>query len=357
MFNIRLAHYKALVMMLFLLLTTFQALAQTPTPTTPTDTILLLRDNQLVSVASSAARPVTISAVPMPLGLETFNPASTEWRIWSANIDSSGRYLYTIEASGRSDRQLPAATRLVKTDLTTGIRTVLSDRNGMFTFVLSPDQQQMVVGYYDGEFGVAERRSCVLEISTQECREIPLTIGTNPGYWIDNQSYLAYGGGLYIVNATTGVMESIMTPQVWFVYSAVPIPNTRTILINADIRSTAVSEVSHFFTYDLDSTSFSELLYRPLNQDYDIVEGYSFSPNEVYLLYGGRQMALTEFATGRLIREFDSVLNYGWLDDNTLIIQGALDQATAGILRVNAATGEVTQLAPVSASNGILLVP
>lgn len=327
----------------------------------PRGTVFLLRGYQVLTMNVFIPEQPNVQLLTTNLRLEAFDPAQRDgWRILSADIPKTGNFLYTLEGSGRTERQLPTATQLVRTDLITGERVILSNRNGIYGFVLSPDQQHMIVGYHDGEFGVAQQYSCILDLQTLECRDVPMIATSNLGFWLDNQRYLGFGVspfGLVIVSTDTGIPQPLPVAAEWFVYSAVPIPNTRTLLLSARLRSDTARNASQFLTLDVDTHALQNFTYDAANENYALVETWSFSPDGHYLLYGGLRRVLVEFQTGRQIQEFDTVFNSGWVNNNTLVVQGALNATTNGILRTDANTGNTVQIRTSSEAYGILIVP
>ncbi len=336
--------------------------AQSLQPAAP---VFILRDNRVLRLDAQTGQQMTALELPLPVQNDTSNAANVEApHIFLARIDAAAQFVYLIEASGRDQRLLPTATNLVQIDLKTGKRAIIFDHSGIFKFSISPDQQHMVISYYEAAYAWSVQQSCILDLATLDCPPITLLIGESIAYWLDNESYVittAEDIRIRLVNAATGTDTPLALPPEWYIYSAVPIPDTRTLLISATKQTdaTAVYSASSFLTYNIDSDELTELAYRAPNlTDYPLVTRWYFSPDGRYLFYGGgAKMALIEFSTGRLIGEVKSAINTGWQDNTTLIVQGSRDGNTIEILKINPADGLVTQLATGEAANGFLLMP
>lgn len=326
--------------------------------------IYLLRDDQLLqwNVLSPEAQPIEV--LQTGLNLETFTPnAADEWRILSARVDQTEAFLYTLETFGRTKRHLPTTTRLVQTDLTTGERTVLVDRNGLFSFVLSPDQTHMIVAFYEGDYAESRKYACVLDLASKNCQNIDLEISYDPGYWIDDHNYVVYSFGpnsdLYKVDIESDKPVRLSLPHKWYVYSGAPIPATETLMISARQRTDANQNGSQFIKLDLATMQQEILPYRALDDDYSGVGSWAFSQDGAYLLYGGitQSKALINLESGGLIMEIQSVISSAWLNERTLVVQRNIDNTDTEIILLDAASGEKTQLAQGDDATGLLIVP
>ncbi|MDX2141592.1 MAG: hypothetical protein SF123_26125 [Chloroflexota bacterium] len=321
--------------------------------------VFMIRDYQVAEITTQPGVISTQSVSTLPIELEALGSSRTDaWRLDSADITRDARLLYSIETFGRTSRLLPTNTRLVRTDLLTGTRLTLIENSGLYTFTMSPDETKMFVTYYDGEYGVDTIRTCLLDLVSGECRTFPFAV-IPPRYWIDNNYIVAIqvpGLRLTIININDFSYRELALPPELYLYSAVPIPGTRYMVLSMTIRDNPTL-ASQFKLLNVDTGELSDMLYNALNQEnYSAVGNWTFSPDGFYLLYqGGGELALIEFAAGRLITEIDTGYNWGWTSDTTLVLQGS-DGNMSGVLEIDATTGGIRQLLPASEANGILLV-
>ncbi len=329
--------------------------------------IYLLTDNVLTLLHSSEPN-LTESptrAVPLPLRRSAYSQdeVANEFAILFAELDSSGYTLYTVEVRGQDANFLPTETRLVKTNLLNNEREVLTEQPGIFAFSVSPDQANIALAYYDGLYEFGRRKTCVLNVITHVCTSVDVQFGDSPALWLDSQHYVVtIPWQLAEVNITDFSIQVTPFPQEWSVFSSLLIPNTNVLVLAAENRNNHLSErPSYFLTFDLQSRELLQLPYRAAPSTYYIIDTWAFSSNATYLVYGpsygvSNRMAVIEFETGRLIAEFHDVRNYQWLNDETLALQGPLNNTFPSIVLLNASTSEITSLATGSAAEGIMLV-
>lgn len=267
------------------------------------------------------------------VGIETVGMQANgiQDRITTHDIDlvSDGNYLYLIQGPPLVLKNPPRQTTLFRVDLLTQEREVIYTNQEVFRFDLSPDQHLAAVSSYQGDFGRSSQQVCLLDMQTFVCEPLILDATYRFGTWVDNETFVLFGGGGYlawVVNANDLSTTLIANLENWYINSLTHIPNTRKILLGANLRTEAW-EVSHFLVYDLDTTQLTEITYRPPAnnsqklQDYGQVYALQFSPNAQYLLYSGGnyRKALIDFTTGELITELTGSIAY-WLPNGEGII-------------------------------------
>jgi hypothetical protein len=168
--------------------------AQEIPDTTTTESALLLQQNQLTSLditTGSRQSVATVSAL-----VEDFGTINADRRIWSAGIDKSSRFVYLIEAYGRSSNRqilgLPTGAELVEINLQTNYRRVLSSKTTVFNFIVSADGQHMIILYYESEYLLSRQKACILDLVSLVCQELNTEAVGSTAFWIDNQQFVIY---------------------------------------------------------------------------------------------------------------------------------------------------------------------
>ncbi len=321
--------------------------------------IYLLRDN--LSLVSLLGRSDAMQTnAPLSLPVTTYD-APNPVTIARAQISASEDQLFVLLHEGRVSPQypFPTNTRIVIVDLASNQTHTIYERPGIFTFLISPDEQHMVVGYHEDDYYFSTRRLCVLEISTGICTSIEYTIGSNPGHWVDNATLLIprlINNQLLVFNIFSQQESFIPTPEDWHFSSTAPIPETGKIVISGQQSNKDRSQlpITAFFILDLELLSFEMLPYI----EHEYVAWWSFSPTNQYVIYGRVNPVLVEFLTGRRIFEFESLLNWGWVNNHTLVAQRLNPNGTGmEIIQIDATTGGITTLAQGDQAGGILLIP
>ena len=351
-------HYKWIAYLVTLLFATGLTTSAQEEPS-----IFILRDDMLLTLNVEGVQQETANLEPLSLPITDFSD-SAQGYIASVDITADGSQLYALLHQGRLSAQLPFPTRtqLIEIDPSAATSMVIYERPGIFAFVLSPNAERMIVGYYDADYYFSTRHSCILDLQTRVCTLTPHQISSNPGDWIDSDRYLVASQSdymLHVLNVETGQDRALPLPPEWILNAAAPIPNTQMIIVGADQREISGQSESSFLTISIDTLEVRELPYvTPSNGYYPVVSSWSFSPDNQYMLYGDTHKALVDFTTGRLVRELDTVVNFGWTDDHTLIIQGSVSLGSGPeIAEIDAASGDVRQLAFGDAASGIMLIP
>lgn len=333
----------------------------------PTDSdVYLLRDNQLMHLDPQTGQTHLVTEFAPLSTVRSTEPDRTERRLYAADIDPAAQYLYQIEVWGRSsNRRIPNAPtggELVRIDMVTKERQVISKNTTIFHFVLSPDGQRMILFYYDGEFLYSKPRACILDLHSFQCKDLTFDYVRTTSFWIDNDTFVISINDintLRLVDAVTGSHTTLALPPEWHIYTAALIPQSNSILVDTHPRELVdrIPPIS-FLTYDLETGNVQLLPYTALDTgDYTIVNELQFSPSGDYLLYRGGNVALVDFSSGELIQEFTAVYSAGWLDEHTLLVQGSRHDDALEIMRVDATSKEVTSLLQGEAASGILLIP
>ena len=321
-------------------------------------TYLLRSDLSLVSLTSPNRIMQTSETLSIPVtDYDAPNPVT----IARAQISASEDQLFVLLHEGRVSQRypFPINTRIALVDITTNQTRILYERSGIFTFVLSPDEQHMIIGYYESDYYFSTQSLCILEISTGICTILEYRIGTNPGFWVDSSTILIpslVNNQVPLLNIFTHQESFIPTPEDWQFAAVTPIPDTRMILISAQQSSEDRTQraITSFFILNLDSLTFEMLPYT----ERLIVSWWSFSPNNQYVIYERRHPILVEFLTGRAIYELTSLLNWGWVNEHTLVAQRLNPNGTGmEIIQIDATTGGITTLAQGDQAGGILLIP
>jgi hypothetical protein len=348
----------SIAILMFLLLGSAKSLsAQDDAP------IFVLQDRALLTINGAGEASIVADLAASPLTVTSLDNDNHRL-VALADISKTADKLFTLIQEGQLSPQLlfPTRTYLAETNLETGISRTILDRPGIFAFVVSPDEHKMLVGYYEDEYYFSAQRSCVLVIATGVCSPTPHQIFATPGSWIDNNTYLVVSlvdNMLHVTNIRTGNDQVLPIPQKWVLNSAIPIPQTRLVLASAGLRDFSHISQAGFLTINLDTLEVRELPYiAEAGGNYSEVSAFSFSPDNRYLLYGGTHRALVEFNTGMLVRELETVVNSGWIDEHTLVVQGRLNEnSQMEIAEVDALTGNTVQIASGDQATGILLVP
>ena len=309
----------------------------------------LTTQNNIMQTNAALSLPVTAYNVPNPV------------TIARAQISFSETQLFVLLHEGRvSERYpFPINTRIAIVDLLSNQTRILLEQPGIFTFLISPDEQHMIVGYYEGDYYFSAQNLCVLEVSTGVCTRLEYRIGRNPGLWIDNSTILipvSTNNQIPLINIFTREESFIPTPEGWQFAAVSPIPDTRMIVMSGQQSNVDRSQlpITAFFVLNLDSLTFEMLPYT----DNHFISWWSFSPNNEYVVYGRSRPVLVEFLSGRAIYEFTSLLNWGWVNDHTLVAQRLNPNGTGmEIIQIDATTGGITTLAQGDQAGGILLIP
>lgn len=353
----------ALVLLIAFLTITFPIIAQPPRPADA----YLLQDDRLVAIDSTGQSINTVDLTP----LTRVHSARTDqidrrvfWNV--ADIDPTGRYLYRIEAWGRStNRRMPGAptsAELVRIDLETNAREVMLDNASVFNFVLSPDGERMVVFFYAGEYMYSVQQACVLSFDTGLCVRVDLERVSRSAFWVDNQQFILGNGQfppLKLINSDTNQITPLNTPSEWYIYWATTIPNTEELLINVHPRELSGNiPANSFLNFDIKTGESALLPYKALDsRQYLTIDHLELSPNADYLLYSGLNTALVHFQTGELIREFMGPHQFGWIDDHILLVQRRPERGEREVMRVDARSGSVETVLTGAAAEGMLLFP
>jgi hypothetical protein len=290
-------------------------------------------------------------------------PDRVDRRLWAADVDPSGRYLYQIEAWGRStNRRIPGAPTgadFVRIDIATGAREMVLDKTTVFNFVLSPDGQQVVIFYNVGEYLYSRQNACVLNLQTFQCQELAFE-NVATALWLNEQQFITRIGDvnpLQLVNVDTLVVQPLVFPPEWQVYWGMQKPGTNLLVVSGQPYENALEHPNSFLALNLDDGSVQTLPFKALDA-YAVVPELNFSPDGLYLLYGDRsQSALVNFTSGELIQEFTAAYSADWIDDHTLLLQGSRNDGPLEIMRVDASTGQVQTLLSGDDAEGLLLFP
>jgi hypothetical protein len=325
----------------------------------------LLQDDRLVAI-DSAGQPLNTFELTPLAHVQSVRTDHIDRRIfWNvADIDPTERYLYRIEAWGRStNRRMPGAptgAELVRIDLETNAREVMLDNASVFNFVLSPDGERMVVFFYDGEYLNARQQACVLTLDTGECFRITADYVGRLAHWINSLQFLLTTNITYplgIMNTIDGTLEPITLPSELEFYMGTSIQNTSSLILPGQPRENALEHPIGFFIYDLNTNILTNLPYTTPNTIEYISVGVYVSPNTDYLLYSGHNTSLVDFQTGEMIREFKGPHQFGWLDDHTLLVQRRPERGELEVMRVDARSGSVETVLTGAAAEGMLLFP
>jgi hypothetical protein len=341
--------------------------AQEETPTVDRD-VFLFRNGEVeaLNVTTGAAQSIASGIQPLALSQARTSDETIDRRFYAADLSMNAQLMYLIEAWGRNTERdlynLPTGSELVEVNLRTNERRVIFDDAYSYNFFLSPDERQMVVMHYAGEFLNSRPRACVLDLQTLACQPLDFDYVGSYAYWIDNVSFIfgvADANPLRLINTQTRQIETLAFPSEWYIYATpVLIPDSRKILVSATPRESPDYPPASLLTYDLDTGVVEQLPYSTPNfQEFPLVDAWAFSPDGRYLLYQGTVANLVEFATGRLIQRFESIFAADWLDNETLLIQGSREGDALELFRINAASGQITPLLSGEAAGGILLVP
>ena len=331
----------------------------------PTDApVYLLQKNRLSQLDVATGSPQRIAEFTPLINAERMGSDRVDRRLWAADIDPMGRYLYQVEAWGRSTNwnilNAPTGAELVRIDLATNEREIVFDRTTVFDFVLSPDGQRMVVFYYVEEYLHSRQNACILELQTLGCEVLDFE-NVGMAEWLSSKTFLVRSADinpLQVIDAENGESQTLVFPPEWQIYWGTRLPKTHSLLVSGQPYENALQHPIHFLIYDLDSGNVEFLPYTaPNTVEYITVNELQLSPNAGYLLYKGFNTALVNFESGELIEEFTSIYSAGWIDDKTLIVQGSRAEGQLEIMRVNAASGEITTLVSGESASGMLLFP
>lgn len=344
-------------MMFFISLPTLSAQDSTLPAEVP---IFLLQDGQIMELNTDTGAQTTISQAPA-LTLSSSSDSTQPFRLFSADIDPAAEWIYVLEFQGLNEQYYPTGTRIMRVNVQTGQEILFRNDPDMYSFAISPDGQRVAIFYLDDTTGLMIQHVCILNIASTYCQPLPFAGLSSAFLWLDNERLLLTvpeSAPVRIVNVETMSIETIDQPEEWFVYTATPIPNTTHLLLAGRLREGGGYVPTSFLTYNFDTAETQVLPFAALNvDDFPAVGMMSFSSNGQYLLYQGDAVALIEFATGRLITRLEFVTSFGWLDDQTLLVQGSRDGTTPEIMRIDASTGEIVSLASGDSAGGVLLVP
>jgi hypothetical protein len=230
--------------------------------------------------------------------------------------------------------------------------TLIYEHLGMELFVLSPNQDKAVVGYFpNGEFWRYRggRKSCFLQLATRECR-VPEGL-PNFGLieWLDKDRALIFqfdavlGRGItYILDANTLTYEMLPFHELWENYSVRPIPTTETLLVYTRDRELTDAQGNapvNFFIYDLQTESIVD---APIEAWQDVnVTRVSLSPSGRYMRYWTREdIAVVDLQTGQLITRFPQETT-GWLRDDTLVFSTRSTTGEYQLQHLDPQTGQI----------------
>jgi hypothetical protein len=323
--------------------------------------IFILQDHELRTVDPSNGSQQTVTTTPLPLESLSTQQRQVSERILLANVDATGNFIYTLEAIGYDSHGFPVQTQLSQLDVGANSRHLLLQRPGIINFSISPNQTFGAVTYYTGTYGESVKGLCLFNLQSRTCNDVPLRNGVgNLFYWLDEQTLLIRSETIQIVDVTTRQAQEIaISLNDWYVMSAAPIPNSDDLLVSVDARTDGYRP-AQFLRYNLGTHTYQQLPYNAANlENYSLVMNLHFSREGQYLLYGGglgRPIGIVEFSTGALLNEINTIITSGWLDNETLIVQGSRDGVTLEIFTLNAQSGTVTQLAQGEQAGGIMLV-
>ncbi len=252
----------------------------------------------------------------------------------SIALDRTNQYIYTLEVISKDERGLPYALQIVQTNILTQNQKSLLTKVGLFTFLMSPNNDKILALYFDGEFGRSGQHACVLTLVSGTCNELNLPLAPKVMQWIDNQTFvvLSLKRQLYLVNSSTLEMTLLPIPDTWDIVSAVPIPGTNSLLLSVNPKNYVTAPVQ-FLKFDLSTMRLTDFPYDALNSDYTSVQDWWFSPDGQYLLYGAGGsfgMVLVEFKTGQLITELKNVYSPVWFPDSkgVMLLYRTADQSS-----------------------------
>jgi hypothetical protein len=327
-----------------------------------TQDTLILRHNQLMDFDNATGQ--TIELLQLPFEVENISEVSAladNSRIFAAAVQAEMDTIYAIEHLGRDEQGFPTTTNFVKIDTQTGVINDRFSQSGMFSFTVSPREERVVVNFFEGRYGYSTLGACILDFVSRNCLPIELMVANTPVFWIDDRYFVMTTldqDRIQLVDSQTALSEAIRIPSEWYIHSVVPIPGQNALLISARLQ-TDLTNPATLLRLDLASKELQPMSLQPPDlTNYPSVSRWVFSPNGNYLLYGGGpKMALADVNAGRNLLEFAFVVNAGWINDHTLLMQGSRDGVQLEIIRVDATTGVTTILAQGDAAGGILLIP
>lgn len=325
----------------------------------PESTMYLLQNDQLKQLDVISGQQEYILDL-MPLNIHSDR---TEWRLWAADVDPTGQTLYQIEIWGRSQNRnilgAPTGGELVAIDIQTNTREVIFNSTTVFNFVLSPDGQRMVVFFNIGEYLYSEQHACVLNLNSQECQPLEFD-NIAIAEWISNQEFITRTGDVHplqLVNVDSNTYKTLIFPSDWQVYWGTLLPLTSELVVSGQPYEDALEHPNSFLSYNLLTDKVEISRFSALNK-YFLIEELLFSKDGKYLFYGSSpQASLIDFKSGELIQEFETVLSAEWIDEQTLIVQGSLDESPVSIMRFDVTSRQVTMLLQGEAASGMLLFP
>lgn len=240
----------------------------------------------------------------------------------------------------------PQYAQITRIGLESGVVTPVYERDGINSFVLSPDSQHSLVTYYQGEIqrGVPPN-VCLLIMKTGICKELDIKAQPEVLNWVDNESFTVVNvqanvqAQLYDIHALVG--QTLEIPTELYIYSIKTIPGTQRLLVFATLRQGDPS--LRLLIYDLESYALTPLPYRPIKEKY-VTEG-AFSPDGRYLAYGSGQHTIVDFETGQAMATLDSVAHMIWLANNEVIAQIKAESQPTQLIHLNIASGETKTLA------------
>lgn len=329
----------------------------------PENTAYLLQNNQLKQLdIISGRQELTFDLMPLNR-VHSTQLDRTERRLWAADVDPTGQTLYQIEVWGRSQNRnilgAPTGGELVAINIATNTRDVIFDSTTVFNFVLSPDGQRMVVFFNIGEYLYSKQHACVLNLKSHECQPLEFD-NIAIAEWINNQEFITRTGDanpLKLVNVDSYTHKTLVFPSEWQVYWGTLLPFTSYLVVSGQPYESALEHPNSFLFYNLLTDKVEISGFRALNK-YFLIEDLLFSGDGKYLFYGSSpQATLIDFKSGELIQEFATVISAQWVDEQTLIVQGSLDNSPVSIMRFDAISRHVTILLQGEAASGMLLFP
>ncbi|MDX2139839.1 MAG: hypothetical protein SF123_17270 [Chloroflexota bacterium] len=340
---------------------TTSAQTQTPEAVLP---IYQLIDGAVVQLDPLSGQRTTIATeltASDGTGIASATTQSNTRPVWTAAIDPSGQYVYVVEAVQQDSNGLPTVMDLVQINLATQVRTLVLTEN-VSNIAFSPDGRHAVITFFLGALGQTNRNACILTVQTLSCQRLNFgTLGVGNGYWLDNDQFLIQVGELdplRIINVTSGSVTTVTLPEKWYIYLAVPIPSSNTLLISAGERFVTPVPPLVFLQYNLITATLVELPFGPGASYWTIID-LTLSPDGNHLFYGtdGQPYNVVDMNTGNLIASVDLVFTADWVSNEALIVQGSRDGSILEIMNIDATNGQIQSLAQGEAAGGILLGP
>lgn len=325
----------------------------------------LLQNEQVSQINLLTGEHINIIDLTPLSSIRSDDVTQIDRRLWAADIDPTGQYLYQIEAWGHSANRnilgAPTGAELVRIDLTNNTREGILENKTVFNFVISPNGEKILVFFYGDEYLYSTQLACVLSFDTGNCIPLDYDYVANVGHWIDNEKFIIATNDVNptrLIDAQTGDSETLVFPSEWQVYVGTSIPNSSVVIVPGQPYENSLPHPISFLTYNLDTQIIQTLPYSaPNTSEYISVNELLVSPDAQYLLYKGEHTALVDFASGELIQEFTSVYSVDWIDNTTLLLHGSIADEAISIMRVDVATGQITTLLEDEEATGLLLFP